>query len=88
MHLPETRPSPMNCSDDRHAQPHHFPKINGNRFGNVTFLRTNTGKSARGLSINEITGMPIFHEPHEPQRLAIAFRMGGAKIAHHVSLWC
>ena len=52
----------------------------------MTFFRSDPGKSARRIDQRDHWHAKFFAQPHQSQRFAVAFRMGAAKISHHIFL--
>ena len=69
-----------------HFQQGHLAQVHGDGFGDVAFLGADAGIRARRVNERDDGQAEFVGEPHQPQRLAIAFGMGGAEIAQDVLL--
>ena len=72
--------------DDGHFEQHHFAQIDGDGLGDVAFLRADAGIRARRVNERDDGQAEFVRQPHQAQRLAIAFGMRGAEIAQDVFL--
>ena len=72
--------------DDRRAQDHHLAQVHGDRFGDVALLGADAGIGAGGVDERDEGQAEFFRQPHEAQRLAIAFGIGAAEVAFDVLL--
>ena len=72
--------------DDGHFEQRHFPEIHGDGLGDVAFLRANARIRARRVNERDDGQAEFVCQPHQAERLAIAFGMGAAEIAQDVLL--
>ena len=72
--------------DDGNFEQRHFAQIDGDGLGDVAFLRGNAGIRAGRVNERDDGQAEFIREPHQAQRLAIAFGMRGAEIAQNIFL--
>ena len=67
--------------DERNLQSRHLAQIVGNGFGLAAFFRAKSRIRSHDIDQGDDRMLPFLGEPHRAQCLAIAFRIGLAKIA-------
>ena len=72
--------------DDGHFEQRHFAQIDGDGLGDVAFLRADAGIRAGRVNQRDDGQAEFVRQPHQAQRLAVAFGMRGAEIAQDVFL--
>ena len=72
--------------DDGHFEQGHLAEIDGDGLGDVAFFRADAGIGAGRVNEGDDGQAEFVGQPHQAQRLAIAFGVGGAEIAQDVFL--
>ena len=72
--------------DDGHLQQKHLAQVDGDGLGDVAFLGADAGVGPGRVDQGDDRQVELVGQAHQAQRLAVAFGVGGAKVAANVLL--